>query len=167
MNIIVKTVRKWCQHYNSDSYWKMRSYIQDHPAGGVKCLWYAFRIKRMDAFCNASTGIALDGTSAYFESKPQLPHGLYGIIIAQKAHIGKNARIFHQVTIGNDDHDSDNVPTIGDSVTIYPGAKIIGKVYVGDRAIIGANAVVNRDVPADALVVNSQPRILQRKSNNK
>ena len=121
----------------------------------------------MDAFCNASTGIALDGTSAYFESKPQLPHGLYGIIIAQKAHIGKNVRIFHQVTIGNDDRNSDNVPTIGDNVTIYPGAKIIGKVLICDRAIIGANVVVNSDVHADTLVVNSQPRILQRKLTNK
>ena len=55
-----------------------------------------------------------------------------------------------------------NVPTIGDDVRIYPGAKIVGKVHIGDRCIIGANAVVVKDVPDDTLVVAERPRMIER-----
>lgn len=99
---------------------------------------------------------------AVFETVPKLPHGLNGIIISPDAHIGKNCTIFHQVTIGNDYRKVENVPTIGDNVTIYPGAKIVGKVYVGDNCEIGANAVVTENIPSDTLVVVEQPRAIKR-----
>ena len=154
--MIVGFIRELVQHYNEKSYWKMRQYVQNNPRGGVRRLYYAFRVKRMDAFANASTGISLNGISAHFDSPPRLPHGLYGIIIVPGAKIGKNVRICHQVTIGNDFKDITHVPTIGDNVEIYPGAKIVGKVVVGNNAVIGANAVVNKDVPPNTLVV-AQP----------
>lgn len=151
------------QHYNHEKYWNMREYIQNNPSGGIKKYWFAFRIKRIDYRFNASTGISLDGSSAYFASRPTLPHELNGIIIAKRSRIGKNARIFHQVTIGNDDKDGKNVPTIGDDVRIYPGAKILGKIHIGDRCIIGANVVLVHDVPDDTLVVVDKPRMIERK----
>jgi len=40
------------------------------------------------------------------------------------------------------------VPTIGDDVVIYPGAKLLGAIHIGDRSIVGANAVVVSDVPS-------------------
>ena len=47
--------------------------------------------------------------------------------------------------------------TIGNNVTIGAGAKIIGKVTVGDNAIIDANAVVVKDVlPEQSLAVSRQ-----------
>lgn len=69
------------------------------------------------------------------------------------------------MTIGNDDLSGENVPTIGDDVKIYPGAKIVGKVHIGDRCIIGANAVVVHDIPNDTIVVVEKPRIIPRKTN--
>lgn len=159
--MLIELVRELVQHYNEKSYWKMRQYVQEHHGRGIKRLVYAFRIKRMDAFANASTGISLNGASAKFDSPPRLPHGLYGIIIAPGAKIGKNVRICHQVTIGNDFKDVTHTPTIGDNVEIYPGAKIFGKIYIGNNAIIGANAVVNKDVPSGTLVVSQPARLIK------
>lgn len=155
------------QHYNHEKYWDMRDYIQNNPSRrNLKLLYYVYRIKKIDYRFNASTGISLDGNSAYFATRPQFPHELNGIIIAKGSKIGKNARIFHQVTIGNDDMNAKNVPTIGDDVKIYPGAKIVGKVHIGNRCVIGANAVVVNDVPDDTLVVTEKPRMLQRKKKS-
>lgn len=163
MNLMWK-IRSIVQHYDEDKYWNMRDWVQNTPINSrykkIKQIWYIFNIKRMDAFANASTGVQFGGNSAIFETRPRLPHGLYGIIIAPGTHIGKNVRICHQVTIGNDFKDIKHVPTIGDNVAIYPGAKIVGKVYIGDGAIIGANAVVISDIPENALVVCEKPRVI-------
>lgn len=149
------------QHYDSDKYWKMRDYIQNFSEGiTLKYLWYVFCIKRMDAFSNASTGITIGKGSAVFESHPRLPHGLYGIIIAPGAHIGKNVRICHQVTIGTDFKDVSHVPIIGDNVEIYPGAKIVGAVRIGNNVKIGANTVVTFDIPDNSTVVLEKPRVI-------
>ena len=99
---------------------------------------------------------------AQFGSIPKLPHGLNGIIISPDAVIGKNCTIFHQVTIGNDYRDVHNVPTIGDNVTIYPGAKIVGKLTIGNNVEIGANAVVTKDVPDNTLVVAAKTCTYQK-----
>lgn len=161
--IILERMRKIVQHYNHEKYWKMRNYVQNTPCGHqLRKLIYVFRIKRMDAFANASTGIKLGEGSAFFETAPWFPHGLYGIIIAPGAYIGKNSIIFHQVTIGNDYMDVRHCPHIGDNVTIYPGAKIVGAVKIGDNVVIGANVVVNKDVPDNTLVVVQQPKMIER-----
>ena len=123
--------------------------------------WYLLYIKRCDAFNKASMGTDLNH-GAVFGTVPHLPHGLNGIIISPDAKIGKNCTIYHQVTIGNDNKKLENVPTIGDNVTIYPGAKIVGKVKVGNNCVIGANAVVVKDVPDNYLVVVGEQRIIQR-----
>ena len=65
--------------------------------------------------------------------------------------IGKNCYIFQNVTIGY--LNETDKPTIGDNVTIYAGAKILGNVKVGDNCIVGANAVVVKDVPDNCNVV--------------
>jgi len=44
-------------------------------------------------------------------------------------------------------------PTLGDNVVVGAGAKILGPVWIGDGAQIGANAVVVKDVPAHAVAV--------------
>jgi serine O-acetyltransferase len=79
-------------------------------------------------------------------------HG-HGIVIGAGAVIGENCRIFQQVTVGT--HDGLGYPTIGNDVTLYPGAKIIGPITIGDGARVGANAVVLIDVPAGATAVGN------------
>lgn len=158
----VKQLYCLIQHYDKEKYWKRRDYVISRN-GGVKWLkiLYLLYIKRCDAFNKASFGTDLNH-GAIFETIPKLPHGLNGIIISPDAHIGKNCTIFHQVTIGNDYRDLKNVPTIGDNVTIYPGAKIVGKVHIGNNCEIGANVVVVKDIPDNQLVVMERPRIIER-----
>lgn len=79
-----------------------------------------------------------------------LPHP-NGIVIGAGARIGSACTIYHQVTLGGarmGDWQANRYPAVGDNVTIFAGAKLIGQVRIGDDAIIGANAVVNRDVPS-------------------
>lgn len=72
----------------------------------------------------------------------------YGIMINGNSIIGENCTIFHQVTIGSNDlTDGNKAATIGNNVYIGCGAKIIGKIDVGDNVIIGANAVVTKSLP--------------------
>ncbi len=159
---IVKKVLGWVQHYNEKKYWKMREKVINKK-GGMLVYWYLLRIKRTDAFNNASIGINV-GYGATFDGIPRFPHGLYGIIISPYAKIGKNVRIFHQVTIGDDGRDKHNVPTIEDDVCIYAGAKVLGKCTIGKGAKIGANAVVSFDVPPYA-VVTAPKAVIHIKEN--
>ena len=156
-----KNILALIQHYDPGKYWKRRQYVIN--PGGTKWIkfLYLLYIKRCDAFNKCSLGTDLN-RGALFETVPKFPHGLNGIIISPDAHIGKNCIIFHQVTIGNDYRKLENVPTIGDNVTIYPGAKIVGKVHVGNNCEIGANAVVVHDVPDNSLVVSSEVRVIHR-----
>jgi serine O-acetyltransferase len=84
-----------------------------------------------------------------------IPHGQ--VVIDGITQIGAGTRIRPFVTIGLVERNYQG-PTIGRGVKIGTGAKIIGPVHVGDRAVIGANAVVVDDVPADTVVVGVPAR---------
>lgn len=74
-------------------------------------------------------------------------HGRRGVIINGGARLGERVTILHQVTIGNASPRQE-VPVIGNDVFIGAKASIIGGVHVGDGALVGAHALVVRDVPA-------------------
>jgi serine O-acetyltransferase len=93
----------------------------------------------------------------------QIGKGLFfahfsGIVISRKAIIGDYCTIFHGVTIGSIRGKGE--PVIGNNVVIAPGAKIIGKVKIGNNVFIGANSVVVKDIPDNAVVVGIPARIL-------
>lgn len=78
-----------------------------------------------------------------------------GIVINADAIIGDNVTIYNEVTIGyarSHKTGKEGVPTIGNGVVIFPGAKIIGPITVGDYSIISPNAVVINDVPTGSVV---------------
>jgi len=85
--------------------------------------------------------------------------GLYighfgGITIAAGAVIGRNCNLSQHITIGlSGQGDKAGVPTIGDNVYIAPGAQLFGKISIGNNVKIGANAVIYKDVPDDAIAV--------------
>lgn len=89
-----------------------------------------------------------------------LPHPS-GVVIHPKTEIGPNCAIFQHVTLGTRGVGS-GVPRLGGHVDVGPGACILGGVHVGDHAVIGANAVVLHDVPADTVAVGVPARILQK-----
>ena len=88
------------------------------------------------------------------------PHP-YGIVIHSRAVLGKDVVIGQQVTIGARNGIPESA-TIEDLVYIGAGAKILGKVHIGRGAMIGANAVVTKDVPAGATVVGANKIIKVR-----
>ena len=76
-----------------------------------------------------------------------------GIFIGGNVVAGENLIISQGVTIGfSKARTKQGHPTIGNNVYIAPGAKVAGKITIGDNVRIGANAVVERSVPANALV---------------
>ena len=85
-------------------------------------------------------------------------HG-YGTIIAPRK-IGKNCWVNQGVTIGytNDD----DCPTLGDNVTVYAGAKILGDVHVGNNVVVAANAVVVKDVEDNCIVGGVPAKVIKR-----
>lgn len=73
-------------------------------------------------------------------------HHFGGIILHPSVVIGENCTMYHSVTIG-DKGGYGGAAKIGDDVIIGAGAKIIGEILIGNNCKIGANAVVDKDVP--------------------
>jgi len=87
-----------------------------------------------------------------------IPHP-NGIVIHSDANIGVNCLIHQQVTIGV--NRSSNVPpVINGHVDIGAGAKIIGNITIGEHALIGANAVVVKDVEAYSIVAGVPAKVI-------
>lgn len=84
-------------------------------------------------------------------------HGIATIIAAKS--IGENCWINQQVTIGY--KDEGEPPVIGNNVMITCGAKVLGSIHIGDGAVIGANAVVIKDVPERCVVGGIPARIIK------
>jgi serine O-acetyltransferase len=75
------------------------------------------------------------------------------IVVHQQAAIGANCNISQGVTVGQANRGPrKGYATIGENVYIGPGAKIVGNVRIGNNAAIGANCVVTKDVPDNAVV---------------
>ena len=91
-----------------------------------------------------------------------LPHTVGTVIGAER--IGTDCTIMQGVTLGSAQPDMGFAPVtrpvIGNGVLIGAGAKVIGRVIVGDFAKIGANAVVLNDVPSHSVAVGVPARIL-------
>jgi serine acetyltransferase/thymidylate kinase len=83
-----------------------------------------------------------------------LPHP-YGIIVHPQAVIGRRVTLMQQVTIGGRDQRENMAPLIGDDVYIGAGARVLGDVRIGQGVVIGANAVVTRDIPPGVTVVGA------------
>lgn len=88
-----------------------------------------------------------------------IPHP-NGIVIHPGVTIGPNCLILQQVTLGS--NEAGDLPMIGGHVDIGAGAKLIGKVSIGNHAKIGANAVVLIDVPAYATAVGVPAKIISK-----
>ena len=89
-----------------------------------------------------------------------IDHGM-GVVIGETSEIGDNVTIYHSVTLGGispsiNSEEQRNVkrhPTLKDNVVVGSGAQVLGPIVVGKNSKIGANAVVTKDVPENAVMV--------------
>jgi len=89
-----------------------------------------------------------------------IDHGM-GVVIGETSEIGDNVTIYHSVTLGGispsiNSEEQRNVkrhPTLKDNVVVGSGAQVLGSIVVGKNSKIGANAVVTKDVPENAVMV--------------
>lgn len=94
-----------------------------------------------------------------------IDHGT-GVVIGETSVIGHHCRLYQGVTLGalsfpkNEDgtliKGIARHPVLGDYVTVYAGATILGRVHIGDRCVIGGNVWVTEDVPAGSHVTQGK-----------
>jgi serine O-acetyltransferase len=116
---------------------------------------YVILHKLTEIFC----GISIGSTAKIGRRLTIEHHGC--IVIHGDSVIGDDCLIRHGVTLGNTGFkDLYGAPTLGNRVQIGAGAKLLGRISIGDDAIVGANAVVTRDVPDHAIVGGVPARLL-------
>ena len=89
-----------------------------------------------------------------------IDHGM-GVVIGETSEIGDNVTIYHMATLGgiapsinsSSQREIKRHPTLKNNVVVGSGAQILGPIIIGENAKIGANAVVTKDVPANAVMV--------------
>jgi serine O-acetyltransferase len=92
-----------------------------------------------------------------------IDHGM-GVVIGETAEIGDNVLLYHGVTLGGTGKDKGKRhPTVGDNVIIGSGAKVLGAIFIGSNAKIGANSVVLKDVPEGATAVGIPAKNIVKK----
>lgn len=100
-----------------------------------------------------------------------IDHGT-GVVIGETAIIGRNVRLYQQVTLGARSFESDGEgglvkgrarhPVIGDDVVIYAGATILGRIEIGQGAVIGGGVWLTEAVPPGAVVLQARHSLAPR-----
>lgn len=153
---------RWVELFQED--------IAANNASPLRKKWWLFLFMRLENACPVRVGkrvlalvkkILLMGTGCEFAAESfwrggvRIPH-LNGIVINPAVRIGSDVTVFHQVALGiSGDPGRLGAPAVGDGATLGAGCKVLGPVEVVRRAYVGANAVVTKDVPADATVVGA------------
>ncbi|MFC1691094.1 serine O-acetyltransferase EpsC [Nanoarchaeota archaeon] len=93
-----------------------------------------------------------------------IDHGT-GVVIGETTEIGQNVMMYHGVTLGghgwwSDEKGSKRHPTIKDGVTLGVNCTVLGPVTIGKKSIIGAKALVIKDVPKDSTIVGELGKYL-------
>lgn len=96
-----------------------------------------------------------------------IDHGT-GVVIGATCVIGNDVKIYQGVTLGarsfprsEEGHiikGIDRHPIIGDRVTIYAGATILGRIHIGSDSVIGGNVWITNDIPAKSHVMQQHPK---------
>jgi serine O-acetyltransferase len=99
-------------------------------------------------------------TNVYIPSRAQIGPGLLLkhpnlIFISKETVIGPECTIYHDVTFGHGSRPGG--PELDTSVVVFPGARILGGIHIGENAHIGANTVVTQDIKPWTMVIAPKP----------
>jgi serine O-acetyltransferase len=95
-------------------------------------------------------------------------HG-FGLVVGSAVRVEGNCCLFHGVTLGDRGSEwtgsdrEDGHPIVERDVIIGAGAKILGPVRIGRNSVIGANAVVLKDVPPNSIVAGIPAKVVGRR----
>ena len=148
---MLERIYKWMNRLDDPDYcWRLREklIVPRKGLGKLTRLRPMYLYKKAQRQAGATIPL---GTK--FGSKPDFPHGFYGIFISYGAVLGSNTLKGTK---------NPGAPVIGDNVYIGAGAKIIGGIRIGNNVRIGANCVVTTDIPDNCTVVLPAPRVIQR-----
>ena len=150
------------------------SLILTYP--GVKAIFFHkisnfFAIAKFDVIARIISQLSRFLTGIEIHPKAKIGKNLFidhgmGVVIGETSEIGDNVTIYHMVTLGgispsiNSDSQREikRHPTLMDNVVVGSGAQILGPVTIGKNAKVGANAVVTKDVPDNAVMIGIPAR---------
>ena len=97
-----------------------------------------------------------------------IDHGT-GIVIGETSIIGERVKMYQSVTLGalSLSHAAKlrgvkRHPTIGNDVTIYAGASLLGDIKIGNNVTIGSNVFLTEDIPNNMRVVIGKPELIYK-----
>lgn len=153
--------RKW----GSQGFWAMLVYRFGRWRYGIRPAFlrkpFSFVYRFFKTLSQVLTGIDIP-CEATVGRRFRIDH-FGGIIISGDAVFGDDCVVRNGVTVGLQRSDDPGSPVIGHRVEIGAGAKVLGKIRIGNDVLIGANAVVISDVPSNSIAVGIPARILPRK----
>lgn len=124
---------------------------------GIVCVFY----RKLFAFYSLVLGYDIKYYTQIGDNF-EIFHGARGTVINPNTVIGNNVTVRQNTTIGAKGfHDSEKCPQIEDNVTVGPNACIIGDITIGHHSVIGAGAVVVKDVPAYSVVVGNPAKVIK------
>lgn len=87
-----------------------------------------------------------------------IPHQ-FNVVIGEGVKVGDNCTIFHHVTLGQN---HGKYPIIGNNVTIYTGAVVVGDIKIGDNVVIGAGSIVTKNVSPNSIVAGNPAKVIKK-----
>lgn len=121
--------------------------------------------RMMTEHAHSQTGIDIH-PGAHLGRGVFIDHGT-GVVIGETAVIGDNVRIYQGVTLGAGNFPKDACgmlikgnkrhPTIGNNVTIYSGASVLGDITIGDNSVIGGNVWLTESLPPGTKITSRPP----------
>ena len=96
-----------------------------------------------------------------------IDHGM-GVVVGETSEIGNNVTIYHNVTLGgiapsinsNDQRNTKRHPTLENNVVVGSGAQVLGPIIIKKNSLIGANAVVTKDVPENSVMIGIPAKVI-------
>ncbi|MBF42783.1 MAG: serine O-acetyltransferase [Gammaproteobacteria bacterium] len=127
-----------------------------HKIWKIKLFWLGRLISHISRLL---TGIEIH-PGAEIGSRFFIDHGM-GVVIGETSVIGNDCTLYHGVTLGGTSwKQGKRHPTLENKVVVGAGAKILGPITIGSGAKIGSNAVVVKDIPANATAVGIPARVV-------
>ena len=131
-------------------------------------LGYTVQARYLSENAHSATGIDIH-PGATIDYPFFIDHGT-GTVIGQTSPIGKRVKIYQCVTLGAVSLSNANSlrgvvrhPQVGNDVTIYAGASLLGAIHIGDNVTIGSNVFLLDDVPSNTRVIIAKPDLVKTK----